>query len=70
MRQVSKEEFHATVGQMDVIPRCERDASYWETRDRLLMGKTTPGYICVGENAYFIAPAYDERIARAQGKAF
>jgi ribosomal protein S6E (S10) len=43
--EVTREEFHATVGQMDVHPRAERDASYWETRHRVLMGKTTPGYM-------------------------
>lgn len=44
MREVTKEEFHATVGQMNVHPRAEPEASYWETPSRVLMGKTTPGY--------------------------
>lgn len=55
MREVSKEQFHASVGQMDVCLRCERDATYWETRGRHLMGKTTPGYIGVGPRGYFVS---------------
>ena len=46
MREVSKEEFHATVGQLNVHPRPEREASYWHhCHTRQLMGKTTPGYM-------------------------
>lgn len=59
MRRVNHEEWHATVGQLDIVPRCERDASYWETRDRRLMGKTTPGFIAKGEKAYFVSAEYD-----------
>jgi hypothetical protein len=52
--EVTKEEFYASVGQMNVHPRSERDASYWETPGRVLMGKTTPGYMCEGPKAYFV----------------
>lgn len=52
--EVTKEKFHATVGQMNVHPRPEKDASYWETPYRDLMGKTTPGYMCEGPRAWFI----------------
>lgn len=57
--EVTKEEFHATVGRMNVHPRSERDASYWETPGRILIGKTTPGYLHGGlpgyPKAYFVA---------------
>jgi hypothetical protein len=52
--EVTREEFFATVGQMNVHPRSERDASYWETPSRVLMGKTTPGYMGEGPKAYFV----------------
>lgn len=45
MREVTKEQFYATVGQMDVHPRTERDHAAWETRDRRLVGRTEPGYM-------------------------
>lgn len=45
MIEVSKETFHATVGQMNVHPRAEREASYYETPYRELKGITTPGYM-------------------------
>ncbi len=51
-RQVTKEEFFAAIGRMNVHPRPERDASYWETPDRRLIGKTTPGYMGVSERRY------------------
>jgi hypothetical protein len=40
---------------MNVHPRPERDASYWETPDRRLMGKTTPGYMGGSARRYFVA---------------
>jgi len=52
--EVTKDEFFATVGKMNVHPRPEREASYWETPGRILMGKTTPGYTCEGPKAYFV----------------
>lgn len=55
MREVTKDEFFATVGQMNVHPRPERDASFWETPGRQLMGKTTPGYMGGAEpHRYFV----------------
>lgn len=64
LRRVSKEEFYATVGQLNVHPRAERDASYWETPNRELMGKSTPGYMCRGEKAYFVRA---DKFPRAEG---
>jgi hypothetical protein len=54
-REVSKAEFFATVGTMNVHPRCERDESWWETPARQVMGRTTPGYMCEGPRRYFVA---------------
>ena len=52
--EVTYEEFFSTVGKMNVHPRAEPEASYWETPARVLMGKTTPGYMCEGRKAYFV----------------
>lgn len=51
-KQVSKDEFYATVGNMDVVTRPERDKTYWELRNRELVGITTPGYSCEGIRTY------------------
>jgi hypothetical protein len=51
---VTKEEFFATVGRLNVHPRSERDASYWETPNREVLGKSTPGWKCEGPKGYFI----------------
>lgn len=53
-KEVTRDEFHATVGQMNVHPRPEKTETYWEAPDRTLMGVTTPGYLMVGEVKYFI----------------
>jgi hypothetical protein len=46
MQEVDRDEFFATVGQLNVHPRPERDATYWETPyHRQLMGISTPGYM-------------------------
>lgn len=54
MKEVSMEEFHTAIGRMDVIPRQEKSEVFWETRQRILVGKTTPGYLCEGPKAYFL----------------
>lgn len=46
MRKVTKEEFYAKVGPMDVTCRPERDETLWETRNRTVIGRSTPGYMC------------------------
>ena len=51
---VTRDKFLATVGQINVHPRPERDALYWETPDRRVLGITTPGYMCVGDSTYRI----------------
>ncbi len=65
MREVTKDQFFATVGQMNVNPRSEKTASYWETPSRQLMGRTEPGYICEGPKRYFIA----SHLSAAPGEA-
>jgi hypothetical protein len=52
--EVTREQFFAIVNPMNVHPRSEKEASYWEMPDRRLIGKTTPGYMCKGHQAYFI----------------
>lgn len=54
MREVSRDQFFATVGPMNVHPRAEKDASYWETPSRQLVGRTEPGYLCQGATRYFL----------------
>jgi len=44
--EVPKNTFFATVGQLNVHPRVEKDASYWETPQREVLGISTPGYLC------------------------
>jgi hypothetical protein len=46
MREVTKDQFFAIVNPMDVVLRSERDATFWETRSRQIVGKSTPGYSC------------------------
>jgi hypothetical protein len=53
--RVSKDEFFSTIGKMNVHPRAERDCTYWETPNRVVLGRSIPGYLCVGEKAYFLA---------------
>lgn len=54
---VTKDEFYGRIsrGKLNVNPRSEPDASYWEFPDRRLFGKSTPGWKCEGPKAYFIA---------------
>ena len=45
MTEVDRDTFYATVGQLDVHPRCsDREYDVWELRDRTVVGYTTPGY--------------------------
>lgn len=52
MRQVTKEEFFAAVGPRDVHPRPHKTHSEWETRERRVVGRSWPGYMCEGPTAY------------------
>jgi len=55
VREVTQAQFFAAVGPMNVHPRPEPDRSVWETPQRRVVGVTTPGYMCVGTKAYFLA---------------
>jgi hypothetical protein len=59
--KVSKAEFFAKVGSQNVHPRVEKDASYWETPSRQLLGVSTPGYMCEGPYEYFMTQAEADR---------
>ena len=52
--EVTKDEFFATVGPMNVHPRPDKHVTEWETPGRHLIGRTTPGYLCEGPKAYFL----------------
>lgn len=54
MREVSRDQFFATVGPMNVHPRSEKEATYWETPSRQLIGRTEPGYLPHGAERYFL----------------
>lgn len=44
MQVVTRDEFYAFMGPLNVHPRVERDQTYWELPDRTLVGVTTPGW--------------------------
>lgn len=41
---VTKDQFFAYVGPRDIVCRCEREYTVWETRDRVAVGRSEPGY--------------------------
>lgn len=55
MALVTKQKFYATVGQMNVMPRSERDRTFWETPARQIVGISTPGYLCEGAETYALS---------------
>jgi hypothetical protein len=55
LREVTRDEFFARINPLNVHPRPEREATFWELPNRTTIGKTTPGYLCVGRRAYFLA---------------
>lgn len=57
MVSVTKEQFYAAM-KIDVHPRAEKEASYWETPSRQLIGISTPGYMCEGEKSFRLDPRY------------
>lgn len=54
LKEVTREAFFARINTLNVHPRAEREASYWEMPDRTLIGKSTPGYMCIGPKAYYL----------------
>jgi hypothetical protein len=55
VQEVTREQFYAALGPRNVHPRAEREASYWETPGRELLGISTPGYMGTGPKAYYLA---------------
>jgi hypothetical protein len=57
MTQVTKDQFYEIIfrDKLNVHPRCEPDASYWEFPNRQLFGKSTPGLKGEGPTGYFVA---------------
>lgn len=55
MRRVTREEFFAFMRPRNVHPRSEPDRSVWETPYREVLGISTPGYKCEGEESYMLA---------------
>lgn len=45
MIEVTKEEFFAVVGPLDIRLRSERNETIWETSARVVVGKSVPGYV-------------------------
>lgn len=41
---VSREEFFSYIGPRDISPRQEPEYSVWETRDRMVVGRSVPGW--------------------------
>lgn len=72
---VTKEQFFAYVGPRDINPRAEREYSAWETRSRVLVGKTTPGYANgympegKAPDVYMLTPEALTALAKATGSA-
>jgi len=41
---VTKDKFFDYVKPRDIVLRIERETTYWETRNRAIVGYSTPGY--------------------------
>ena len=55
MKEVTKDAFYKAINPMNVHPRPEREVTYWETPQRMIVGKSTPGYMQNGPVGYFLA---------------
>jgi hypothetical protein len=53
---VTKDEFYGEIfsKKLNVHPRPERDVTFWEFPNRILWGRSTPGYLCQGPKVWFI----------------
>jgi hypothetical protein len=58
MIEVTHDEFFDFIGPRDIVPRAERGFTSWETRNRLEVGRTLPGYMGGGQKRYFVRPAF------------
>jgi hypothetical protein len=53
-REVTREEFFAKVGPMDVNPRASATETVWETPRREVVGRSTPGYRADAPKRWFL----------------
>lgn len=62
MIEVTRDQFLATVGRLDVVLRSEPFHTDWELRNRTRVGRTTPGYRDGGtpniRKRYFVAEGW------------
>lgn len=54
LTSVTKEEFFAKIGPMNVHPQSMPEATYWKTPNQILIGISTPGWKCIGVKEYFL----------------
>lgn len=52
--EVTESEFFAAIGPRDIVLSTRRDCTIWETRNRLQVGKSTPGYVGGSAKAYYL----------------
>lgn len=52
--EVTKDQFFACIGSRNVHPREEPNVSIWETPQRQVLGRTTPGYLGIGRKQYLV----------------
>ena len=67
MIEVTKEQFFDYVGPRDIVTRPEPDHVVWETRDRVEVGRTTPGYMARGPKTYKLTEAAYRDLQNAKG---
>lgn len=59
MVEVSKEIFFSTVGQLDVNPRSEPNCTFWELRNRKLVGWDSTGWKnCMEITRWYVLPEF------------
>ena len=63
MKEVTRDQFYAAIGGPEnVHPRPEKHRTFWEiVGTRELVGESTPGYMCEGPTAYYLAPRFANR---------
>lgn len=69
MIPVSWEEFYACIGPRDIVLRCERTFVDWETRGRILIGRSFPGWFNTERpKVYFLERSAAREIIGALGR--
>jgi hypothetical protein len=54
MQIVEKEEFYSAIGPRDINPHPQPHHTSWEARNRIVVGRTLPGYLSVGPRVYML----------------